>query len=228
MREFWTLFASAALVFVGVYYGRKFIKVRNYLLGYEWYILALSSTSGAVFAFGHVQAAGTLWHYLDLFSKFLGIPLIAGLGLLKVTHGYEPSKLVDVAVFLGSIVVTVVLFNHPEWAEPTLWAIWAASAVYTVILLMLTYQCFKHGLKREGWLLVIVIAVNLYVAGFEDFLALAPGDHMPVHLFGFVTAYLTWSVSFGLTYLFYVSLARAKGLPLPEPDRRDALARGSA
>ena len=212
MREFWTLFASAALAFVGVFYGRKFVKMRNYLLGYEWYILALSSTSGAVFAFGHVQAAGTLWHYLDLFSKLLGIPLIAGIGLLKVTHGYQPSKQTDIALFLGSIFVTWALFVHPEWAEPTLWAVWAASAFYTVVLLMLTYQCFKCGLKREGWLLVFVIAVNLYVAGFEDFLVLSPGDHMPVKLFEFVMAYLTWAVSFALTYHFYVALARAKGI----------------
>lgn len=221
MREFWMLFASAALVFVGVVFGRKFIKLRNYLLGYEWYILAISSTSGAVFAFGHVQAAGALWHYLDLFSKLLGIPLIAGLGLLKVTHGYEPSKRVDVAAFVGSIVATGVLVAHPEWADATLVAVWVASAGYTVILLMLTWQCFKYKLKREGWLLVTVIAVNLYVAGFEDFLVLAPSDHMPVKLSEFVMAYLTWSVSFALTYLFYVSLARAKGMPLPGPDARD-------
>lgn len=228
MREFWTLFASAALVFVGVYFGRKFIQLRNYLLGYEWYILALSSTSGAVYAFWNVQAAGTLWHYLDLFSRLLGIPLIAGLGLLKVTHGYEPSKLTDLVVFIGSIVVTVVLFNHPEWAQPVLWAIWATSAVYTVILLTLTYQCFRHRLLREGWLLVTVIALNLYVAGFEDFLALSPDDHMPVYIFEFVTAYLTWSITFGLTYLFYVSLARAKGLRMPGLERQGAPAHLSA
>ena len=228
MREFWTFFASAALVFVGVLYGYKFLRLRNYLLGYEWWILAVSSSSGVLFAFWQVQAAGTLWHFLDLFSKLFGIPLIAGLGLLRVTHDYEPAPAVDAAVFAGSIIGSVYLFLHPELGRATEMAVLVANGGYGVVLSILTYQLFRYGLRFQGFLLMCTMALNIYVSLFEDFLVLASGDHMPVHLSKFVTASLTWSVSFWLTYVFYVSLARAKGMTLARPGRNVGAARATA
>jgi hypothetical protein len=216
MREFWMLFFSSALMLVCGWCSRGFLRLRNLLLGLEWTALAVSTGIVTVYAFTQFQAGVALWHFFDVFSRLLGIPLISGLGLLKVTHGWEPSRTVDVALFAGSVVVGAWLASHPEWNAQIEWMIAGATVVFFAVLLMLIQQCFKHGVAAHGIALLAVTAANTWLALAEaDYLTLSPIDHMPQNPREFYLVYVVWTISFGETYLAYVALGRAKGILLP-------------
>jgi hypothetical protein len=219
MRELAVLLSAGSVVLVGAYCGYRFQLLRNYLLGYEWYILAISSACGIAFSIGHMPVAGSFLHFFDLFSRLFGIPLIAGVGLLRVTHDYEPPKVWNFVLFAGSVAISVGLFNHPrfaEFAEPIVVAETIAYVAFTLLLLVLTYQCFKFGLTMHGFVMLGAIAFGVYTGAFGDFLELAPDDNLPTRMSEFVLAHLSWSVAFGEIYLVYVALAKAKGLSLTD------------
>jgi hypothetical protein len=110
MEEFLTLCFLAAdllLMVTGYIYGWKFLKKRNYLLGFECWIVAVSATnllfSALLFSVPDFEGISqTLYGnalYLDAFSRAAGIPLIGVAGLMAVTHAYHPSKSADMLWF---------------------------------------------------------------------------------------------------------------------------------
>lgn len=222
VREIAVLSVSAALIAMGAVCGYRLLQFKNHLLGCEWFILAISSACGALFIVGHVPLAGSLVHFFDLFSRLFGVPLIAGIGLLRVTHDYETSKRVEYLVCAGSLLISALLFGHSKFAdfsEAILAAETMAYVAFSLLMVLLTYQCFQYRLMGHGLAMVGAIAFNVWVATFGDILELAPHDHMPGRVDEFVLTHLSWTFAFGELYLVYVALADAKGIALTYPFR---------
>lgn len=213
MREFWLISSSLlmALVCGGCAWG--FWRLKNLLLAGEWTVLTVSTLTVLVAAFGQWPPAFAVWHFFDVFSRLLGFPLIVGIGLLKVLRGWEPGKTADALLFGGCVALGAWLSVHRAWDAGIEWAAAAAFVVFLGVLIWFARQCFAHGLRAHGSAVLAIIASNIALGVLQlDYLSLAPGDHMPLHLDEFLVTYVVWTIGFGETYFAYAALARAKGL----------------
>ncbi len=139
------LFALADLlmIFAGFTYGWKFIRnYKNYLLGLEWIIVATSGVNFLIYGMLRLSQDSTSFHvaiFFDAFSRSVGITLILVLGLMAVTHGYKPSRAVDIGVFaLAGVVGLGLTFYALRTASPRRTTSRLAGAVFLVAMNVLT------------------------------------------------------------------------------------------
>jgi hypothetical protein len=98
------------LIVSGLCYGAAFIRRKNYLLGVEFLIVGVSATNFATFMATGWMANYNIAMFLDAFSRGVGIPIIAALGLMAVTHNYKPSVTSDVILFLAGFAAAAIYF----------------------------------------------------------------------------------------------------------------------
>ena len=103
MKDYIFLLADVWLIFVGFYFGWKFLRnYRNYLLGLECLVVGVSATNFLVGSLLGAEEGGVPFNvafFLDAFSRSVGFTLILVLGLMAVTHRYKPSVPVEIGVF---------------------------------------------------------------------------------------------------------------------------------
>lgn len=116
--------ADLSMIVAGFTYGIKFIRnYRNYLLGFEWIVVASSGVNFLIWALLGGPESSPMFDlaiFLDAFSRSVGITLILTLGLMKVTHRFTPSVAVDVGVFALAIAAGLLLAylgGHPSAAD---------------------------------------------------------------------------------------------------------------
>lgn len=208
------LAATLILVLTSGIYGVKFLKRRNYLLGFEWLIVTFSATNFLVFALAGIQTAYGLSYFCDAFSRAFGIPVITTLGLMAVTHGYRPSVRTDVALFAGAIAGTAVLMVS-EAAAPykpvfyvtmwTLFSLYLAHFVWRLLAVRARGQALAVG---------IVLVAAQGVASIYDFYRI-PGDDQQTIFY--ILAGLTWSALCVVLYYAYCALEDAGQRPVSQP-----------
>ena len=108
--DLFALIACVLLVMSGLGYGVAFIRRKNYLLGVEFLIVGISATNFTTFIATGWQANYNVAIFLDAFSRGVGVPVIATLGLMAVTHNYKPSPAKDVILFLAAFAATAIYY----------------------------------------------------------------------------------------------------------------------
>ncbi|HCF0446458.1 TPA: hypothetical protein NH694_004693, partial [Pseudomonas aeruginosa] len=104
------LLSCILLVISGLFYGAAFIRRKNYLLGLEFLIVGISASNFTTFIATGWQANYNIAIFLDAFSRGVGVPVIATLGLMAVTHDYKPSPAKDILIFVAGFAATGVYF----------------------------------------------------------------------------------------------------------------------
>ncbi|MGV0768450.1 transporter [Mycobacterium syngnathidarum] len=230
------LFALADLlmIFAGFTYGWKFIRnYKNYLLGLEWIIVATSGVNFLIYGMLRLSQDSTSFHvaiFFDAFSRSVGITLILVLGLMAVTHGYKPSRAVDIGVFaLAGVVGLVLTFYALRTADPETHHIGLAGAVFLVVVNVLTSifllyfasRLWRVGERGHAALVVVVTAMGAVIAATYDFYQV-PGDDVNRTMF-YTAALTTWGLQLIVYYYGYRALAgHVESAGHPHRDRQIA------
>lgn len=209
IREALFAVADIWMIAVGFTYGIKFIrKYKNYLLGFEWIIVATSGTNFLIYGLlkaGHDSPMYTFAAFLDAFSRSVGITLILVLGLMQVTHRYKPSKAMDVGAFALAAVVGLALLGYQESAYAT------AAKIFLIVVSVLTtgyliYFCkrlWAIGEHEHAIWCGISTALSLFVASIYDFVKI-PGDDAEHTLF-YILALSAWGLQMFVFYRGYAA-----------------------
>ncbi|HCF5750998.1 TPA: hypothetical protein NIH39_002090, partial [Pseudomonas aeruginosa] len=139
------LLSCILLVISGLFYGAAFIRRKNYLLGLEFLIVGISASNFTTFIATGWQANYNIAIFLDAFSRGVGVPVIATLGLMAVTHDYKPSPAKDILIFVAGFAATGVYFLSGiiEGFLPYFYVfMWSA---YTLYLCYFTLQLARAG-----------------------------------------------------------------------------------
>lgn len=213
------LFALADLlmIFAGFTYGWKFIRDhKNYLLGLEWIIVATSGVNFLVYGMLGLGQASASFHvavFFDAFSRSVGITLILVLGLMAVTHGYHPSRTVDIGVFvLAGMVGLGLTFYAFRTADPGTHHIGLAGAVFLVAVNVLTSffllyfasRLWRVGERGHAVRVVVVTIMGAVIAATYDFYQV-PGDDENRTIF-YTAALTTWGLQLIVYYYAYRAL----------------------
>ena len=207
LRTLVCLSGSILLSVVMFIYGFKFLKKRNYLLGLEWLVIAVS---GANFAFYWITTSSTSYTimiYFDAFSRLFGIPIIGILGMMVVSHHYKPTISLDIWAFLLSIVGTGLLLNV-AFFEPLLPYIYLALwYIFVAYLCYFAARLFSCGETKVGLHLTIAIVLSTLLHTAYDFYTI-PGDETNIVFNFWFIALLVWSYLFAVIYYAYDALDR--------------------
>ncbi|WP_246234150.1 transporter [Streptomyces boluensis] len=211
------------MVVVGFTFGWKFIKeFRNYLLGLEWIIVATSGSNFFVYAAvgaGEDSPMYTAAHFLDAFSRSVGITLILVMGLMAVTHRYRPSVAVDVGVFAFAAGVGLVLQIFGEELGRGLAVFYVVVNVLTTLfLLYFSRRLWAAGAKGMAIGAGLATAAAFGIASIYDYVHI-PGDDAAHTLF-YTAALSTWGFQMCMYYFAYRALHRLGESADAEKDRQ--------
>jgi len=205
--EVFALVSCVLLMACGLYYGAAFIRRKNYLLGVEFLIVGISATNFTVFMATGWMANYNVAMFLDAFSRGVGIPIIAALGLMAVTHNYKPSPASDIALFLAGFAAAAIYFTSSSFKTllPYFYVLmWLAYTVYLAyfVLLLIRAREALHALAT-----ILSGVMGLTIALRYDFFPI-PGDDTKII---FMTcAFLVWSYSIVQSFYAYGALRRSR------------------
>lgn len=203
------LTACIVLAASGWLYGAKFIKKNNYLLGLECWVVAVSATNFILYMITGWNINYSITMFLDSFSRSFGMPLIAVLGLMALTHNYKPSTFKEVLIFVGAFAGTFVVFTADffDGLRPyfyvTMWVIFVAYLCYFIIYLA------RAGEILHAVATTITAVVSLAVAIVYDFFPI-PGDE--THMIFMTWALMTWAYTVIQLYYAYTALERSQNI----------------
>jgi len=201
------LVACIVLALIGWIYGAKFLKKKNILLGLECWIVAFSATNFVSYMLTSSNINFSITMFLDSFSRSFGMPIIAVLGLMALTHNYKPSTLKEILLFAFSFAGTFVVFLADFFQEirpyfyVTMWLILVIYLFYFTICLARTGEIF-HALATT-----ITAVASLAVAVVYDFFPI-PGDD--THMIFMTWAFVTWGYAIIQLYYAYAALERSQ------------------
>ncbi|UQO37836.1 hypothetical protein [Burkholderia cepacia] len=199
-----------ALAVSGIYYGAKFIKKKNYLLGIEFFVLATSASNFLLFNVTGSEVLYGIAHFFDAFSRGFGVPIVVTAGLMAVTHNYKPRAWQDVMWFSISIVGTFFIVTSKIMAGilPYFYVVmWGGMVVY---LLYFFKELLRVDEKLNAVLLMIGIVSSSIIAGIYDFYKI-PGDEVSVIFNFFFLALTSWAYLVAVLYYAYCALEREQG-----------------
>ncbi|BAX63133.1 hypothetical protein [Burkholderia stabilis] len=202
--------ASATLATTTGIYGFKFVRKRNFLLGFEWWIVTISATNALIFFATESPVSYGISHFLDAFSRGFGMPVIAVAGLMTVTHGYRPSVWQDVLLFVLATVGTIALVTADFLKGPLPYfyvTMWTLLAIYLAGFVM---RLLRAGHAFHALTTLVALAASLAIACIYDFYKI-PGDETNVVFNFYVLALLTWSYFTVVIYYAYCALEREQG-----------------
>ncbi|SAK76887.1 membrane protein [Caballeronia catudaia] len=209
LRSLVLMLSSALLAVSSFFYGWKFVKKKNYLLGLEMWIVGTSATNAIVFFATGNAVSYEIAHFFDAFSRGFGMPIIAVAGLLAITHGYKPSIRQDVAAFAASFVLTFVLVgvDFISGFLPYYYlAMWIGLSIY---LAYFVKRLLNVGAMLEALGVVVSLVASLAIAGIYDFYKI-PGEETNLVLNFFTLALCTWAYFMPAIYYGYCALERAQ------------------
>lgn len=210
MKDVLFLLADLWMIFVGYFFGWRFIRrYGNYLLGLEWMVVATSGSNFLVWSLLGGDQTSVLYgvaYFFDAFSRSVGITLILVMGLLKVTRGYKPSVAVDVGVFALAAAAGLFL-RHFHGEDPYADnAAFAVAAFYVVVNLVsavfLAYfakRLWDAGARWPAIWTGLVTAAGTTIAIVYDFFPFPFDDAS--RTFFYTAALATWGTQ-GFVYFF--------------------------
>ncbi|RKT99239.1 hypothetical protein C7H84_32480 [Burkholderia sp. Nafp2/4-1b] len=201
--------ASATLAATTGIYGFKFVRKRNFLLGFEWWIVTISASNAVLFFATESPVSYAISHFLDAFSRGFGMPVIAVAGLMAITHGYRPTLRQDVTLFvlatLGTIALVAGLLQH---ALPYFYvAMWTLMSIYLASFVL---RLVRAGHAFHALTTTIALVAAQAIACIYDFYKI-PGEETNVVFNFYVLALLTWSYLTVALYYAYCALERDTG-----------------
>ena len=199
--------AAIALAATGFFYGWKFCKLGNYLIGIEWFLLATSSTNFMIYELNHspVNLLGVL--FLDTFSRAFGLPVVTVAGLMVLTHRYRPSLRADVLFFVIPCVATLALITD-YMASDLKYILLFMWTIFTIFLLYFSYVLQRYGQTGHAIAMVLTAIANQTIAWMYDFYKI-PGDETNIFFNFYTIALYVWSYLTVQTYYSYCALKRA-------------------
>lgn len=202
------LLADIALILSGYYYGWKFLRKRNYLLGFEWWIIAFSATNFFLFALTETMLCYNISMFLDSFSRAFGFPVIGTIGIMTITHQYSPSKQVDIGIFALSFAGTCILMYTDIATDIKPWLYLFSGTAFAFFLAYFTLRLIRAGETLNALNLAGVMATSLAIGIIYDFFKI-PGDDADKTLF-YTLALATWSYMLVGIYHAYCALERSE------------------
>lgn len=202
------LLSDLALILSGYIYGWKFLKKRNYLLGFEWWIIGFSASNLFVFALTGMKICFDTSMLLDAFSRAFGFPVIAVIGTLVVTHRYRPSASMDILVFALSFAGAFALMHVDVLQTVKPWFYLAMGGIFSTFLVYLVKRLLVIGERLNAINLLVVLVTTLAIAIMDDFYQI-PGDDEGRTLF-FTIAMAVWAYMVCGYYYAYCALERAE------------------
>lgn len=208
MKEVLAFLSCVFLICCGVVYGLKYVRLRNnYLLGFEWLIVAFSASNLLIFLMTGWQVNYSISFFLDAFSRGFGVPIVATLGLMAVTHNYKPSVAKDIMIFAASFAATFVLVLADFVKGPLPYFYLFMWSCYTIYLVYFTWRLLRAGESMHALLNALVTAAALAVAVVYDFFPIPGDDDKMVFM---IYALTTWGCQIIQQYYAYATLERAK------------------
>jgi hypothetical protein len=200
--------AGCLLVVSSLVYGLKFLKKRNYLLGFEWLIITCSASNFLIFLFTEKIFGYDISMFCDAFSRSVGIPVITIAGLMAVTHRYKPSLLADVAMFAGGFAAAAILLSADfvKPLKPYFYVL--AWGVFSAYLAYFAKRLLDVGEKLQAINVIAVLVTGQVIACIYDFYTI-PGDDEQ-HLLFFIFAATAWAYLCVGLYYAYGALERAE------------------
>ena len=203
MRDLVMIIADLSLIFTGYYFGYRFLRLGNKLLGWEWVVLAFSASNLLVGILLQSPSFEAVAFYCDAFSRGVGFPLIATLGFVELFRGRKFSWQFDVVAFAGGAVFA--------WAARTVWAesqtlqqfYMVAGQVFNVCMLYFAARLFAVRLVGHGMAIIVgliaLFGISLLEGGFIAF----PGEETNF-LFNWMTiALFVWALVFAQYFFAY-------------------------
>jgi hypothetical protein len=210
MKDIAFLLADAWMIFVGYYYGWRFIRrYGNYLLGLEWMVVATSGTNFLLWALLGSDEDSPLYDvafFFDAFSRSVGITLILVLGLMAVTHHYKPSLAVEVGVFCLAIGAGLYLRRFAgddlHVAPATFYL--AVNLLTALYLVYFATRLWQIGAKAPAiWTALVTVAAST-IAITYDFFPLSFDDANRTYFY--TAALATWGIQGFVYFLAYRAL----------------------
>ncbi|MBN9744118.1 transporter [Amycolatopsis sp. A1MSW2902] len=210
MKDILFLLADVWMIFVGYFFGWKFIRrYGNYLLGLEWMVVATSGSNFLVWSLLGANPGSVLYdvaYFLDAFSRSTGITLILVMGLMKVTRDYKPSVAVDVGVFALATAAGLFLrqfhgvdprVDHGAFAVAAFYV--AVNLATAVFLAYFVKWLWNAGAKWPAIWTGLVTAAATTIAITYDFFPFPFDDAN--RTFFYTAALATWGTQ-GFVYFF--------------------------
>ncbi|MDR0243715.1 MAG: hypothetical protein LBJ65_19130 [Burkholderia sp.] len=188
-------------------YGLKFVRKRNPLLGFAWWVVTASSINALIFMATGWSCSSGVAHFLDIFTRAFGIPVIAAAGMMAVTHEYRPMAQQVVMLFGMAVVGTLALMTL-EFVDIVLpyfyVAMWALLALY---LGYVAVRLLRAGETFHAATTTLALVLSLIVVYVDDLYKMPANAHGAVFSFP-VLALLTWSYFAVAIYYAYCALER--------------------
>ncbi len=203
---------ALTLAATGFYYGAKFCQKGNYLIGVEWFALAVSSTNFMVYELTHwhITYLGVL--FLDTFSRAFGLPIVTVAGLMVLTHKLRPTIRADVLLFVGTAIATLIVLME-QFAPVLAYFLLAMWTVFTLYLFYFAYRLLRLGENCHALGVLIAAISNQTIAYMYDFYKI-PADETNVILNFYTIALFTWAYLTVQIYYSYRALERAMDRPI--------------
>ncbi|MFI8975053.1 hypothetical protein ACIGO9_19360 [Nocardia asteroides] len=207
-RMILVLLADLAMVGAGFYYGIKLLRgFRNFLLGLEWVVMAVSGVNVLYLAAINVDHESLSYHamvFFDAFSRSFGMTVILILGLMAVTHRYRPSWVVEALAIVAGIAVGLNRALEPRAVEPS-WAVFYLVMNLAAALFVFVYlvpKLWRGGDLCNATWVALGAALGAFVAIIYDYFPI-PGDDADHTLF-YIISLTIWAlmiVTFSRGYL---------------------------
>ncbi|HHX6561898.1 hypothetical protein OLM81_16355 [Pseudomonas aeruginosa] len=207
-KDVLALLSCLLLIASGTTYGVKFLRKRNYLLGFECLIVAFSATNFLIYLLTELKVPYSISFFLDAFSRGFGIPIVAVLGMMAVTHDYKPSGLKDALIFAVTFAATFVLIKADFMAGPLPYFYVFMWGVYSLYLIYFIARLASLGERLHALGMAVAAVLGMAVACIYDFFPI-PGDESKVVFLTIALA--SWAYMMAQMYYAYFAFERAKG-----------------
>lgn len=155
--------AAFLLAAVASVSGLALLSRHNYLLGDLWLLLAFSGLCFLVYGVYGEPAAYNVSQLCDAFFKGIGLPLVATVGLMAVTHQYHPSRWASAAI-LGAVLAGAILLEMDDGLAPLRIVLrvsaWSGFAAY---LWYFAKRLVSVGEYRHAFGVVLLLAQAVVV-----------------------------------------------------------------
>lgn len=208
-----TLFivADVWLIFVGFFFGWKFIRnFHNYFLGIESLIVGTSATNfllWSLFSGDPKNPMYTIAYFLDAFSRSFGFTLVLILGLMMVTHRYKPALWHEIGAFalaaVGGAYLVTLHHNGAYGVAPASFFM-VTNVIASIFLFYFASRVWRAGARGWSVATTLITLMAMVIALTYDFF---PWPFDDAYRSYFYTAALaTWGTQGFIYYFAYRAL----------------------
>jgi hypothetical protein len=206
------ILSLSTLSISGIWFGIRFLKSDNALLGWEWIILGTSATNAILYFITSSPINFHLMVFLDSFSRTIGVPIIGGIGLLILSRDLKVPTSIKIGLFAAGAVLggLITAFKPVEALLPSMAEF--LGLFFIVAQIDFAVALYRNGLRGHA-IGAVLAMVALQTTAVLDGLLKAPA-----HPNGFIAiisnfwvySNVIWSIAFTEYYFAYEALLRRK------------------